>query len=223
MILTHGGNSIIRDDSEFVVLYNGISNRGLPITSGSFGTVLRDTSGPLIAPDGLGMPYFNRRNFSSGGAVSLHDELKPVFNSKNWTVEYWLRMGGGHSNTSQKQIIVIGNASDVHIMDSGEGYYHSPYMEAYTNFIRNPPYNYDSWCHFAYVSDNASGKCSFYVNGTFFGAVNTGNITDANKIIFWNYYDSEQVSSSLYCYIAQFAVRDYPVWTTNFTPPTQMY
>ena len=224
MIFTHGGNSISRDAGEkFIVLYNGISNRGLPITSGSFGTISRDTSGPLIAPDGLGMPYFNRRNFGGNLVVSEHDEMKAVFNSKNWTVDFWLSIHGGNNNVCQNNIVDIRNADNTNILWCGEQYYQTPYVTTY-NIIGSMKFTSSStWSHIAIVSDASSGYCVLYQNGIKINqqAINN-NVADANRIRFGYYYTS-QLDSNLQCYIAQFAVRDYPVWTTNFTPPTQMY
>ena len=225
MILTHGSNSlgVGGDDNEFIVLYNGISNRGLPITSGSFGSVNRDTSGPLIAPDGLGMPYFNRRNFSST-VISSHNEFKSIFNAHNWTVDFWIKISGGNSSANQDRILAIRN-DRTDMLYMGESHYNSAYSTVYNKSFNSSTVGLDyyHWNHFAFVSDADSGKCTLYRNGNYIAYTQVNNnVPDVTEIIF-DHYAAYQLNNDLQCYIAQFAIRAYPVWTANFTPPTKMY
>jgi hypothetical protein len=107
----------------------------------------------------------------------------------------------------------------------GENYYNSAYSAVYGNSFNTPTTNleYGVWNHFAFVSNADSGKCTLYRNGTYkaYQQINN-NVPDVIKIIFYP-YAAYQIDTNLQCYIAQFAIRAYPVWTANFTPPTQMY
>jgi hypothetical protein len=224
MIIPSKSHIYIPEQSEFVFMVNGLTDKGYPITNGSFGSVLRDTNGPIQAPDGLGMPYFSRRNFI-GDVQFIYEEFKKIFNSGNWTIDFWYRFWGGSSNAYNWDIFRAGNNNrDIaRISSIGAGSESGSWMYAYFVSVR---YFSDNWTHVAFVSDMSAGKGKIYVNGNFAKQENIDLQTynDAYKIIFPAYTDYQiQYGGNLQCHISQVAFRSYPVWTENFIPPTTLY
>jgi hypothetical protein len=225
MILTHGGNSISRDDGNyildnFVALYNGVTDSGYTINDGSFGQLLRDTNGPIVAPDGLGMPYYARANFSgnNGGVQAIYDGLKSVFSS-DFTVELWVLVDtnaaldnqnicGGYDSNLNASAFTIANPT----------WSRSTFQLTFANSygVANPGIASNTWYHIAITANNTDYR--IFLNGTQIKYEHgLSPRTDTNTIRFRFTGNAGGIR------IAQFALRNYAVWTENFTPPTLLY
>ena len=235
MILTHGGNSVGRDNGNyiydnFVALYNGVTDSGYAINDGSFGQLLWDANGPIQAPNGRGTPYYARANFSgqNGGVQAIYDEVKGIFAAGNWTVDFWYYRDSSIALDNQ-WLFSIGDMSS-------EQY--SAYITIPTGYEAANKFNVlcingfnnattvglsaSGWMHIAFVS-RQNDTSMIYING---GDENSGRKiscpayirgTDPSTIRFRFYGSAGGIR------IAQFALRDYAVWTSDFTPPNLLY
>lgn len=223
MILTHGSNSISRDDGNyildnFVALYNGVTDSGYAINDGSFGQLLWDANGPIQAPNGQGTPYYARANFSgnNGGVQAIYDELKSVFSDNDFTIELYFYVENQPANN-----YVFGAYNNDRSFSSAEILiYNSDINRIILSSCGN---NVDTLCssgmwHHIAIVGKLDVPTYFFLDGTLFARRSPQlTVTDINKLRFR--FDGNAGGIR----IAQFALRNYPVWTSNFTPPTLLY
>ena len=226
MILTHGANSIGRGGDQdyildnFVALYNGVTDSGYAINDGSFGQLLWDANGPIQAPNGQGMPYYARENFSgnNGGVQAIYDGLKTIIANGIYTMDLWFyydsdillnngfifglyNPGRGHEECSLRRSSNFVDRFFFTIVDTWEDTFYEGNRE---------------WAHLALVVKENTYK--IFANGNLLLSGNCGShFTDINTIRFR--FDGSAGGVR----ISQFALRNRVVWTSNFTPPTLLY
>lgn len=225
MILTHGSNSISRGDEnyildDFIALYNGVTDSGYAINDGSFGQLLWDANGPIQAPNGQGMPYYARANFSgqNGGVMAIYDGLKSVFASNSpFTMELFFYKTSDPDNEyvfyayNNDRSASVAGIKVINSYSGGIGF------EANDNLynLRDTVYN-NQWYHLA-ISCNGS-NFYYFVNGHRVGYPRvSGTRNDITTLRFRFAGNAGGIR------IAQFALRNYAVWTSDFTPPTLLY
>lgn len=213
-----GASEYIEDD--FICLYNGLDNSGLLINYGSLGTVYRDSNGPIISPDGLGMPYYDRDKFtaSDGGAQAVYNEFKNVFKDKIFTIDFWFYY---NNNVVLENAYVIGmynNDRSVNIfeftMKDASHYYVGQSSNKYSM-----PITTQTWTHVAFVCNDTLAYV--FKNGVLESTLDYSGISKYNNINRLRFRKTNYNNGGIR--ISQFAIRDYPVWTSNFDVPTKLY
>lgn len=225
MILTHGSNSVgsgngeyIKDD--FVCLYNGIDNSGLPINYGSLGTVYRDSNGPIISPDGLGMPYYDRDKFTSsdGGVSAIYNEFKDIFKDNIFTIDFWFYYD---TNVVIENFNIIGMYNN----DRSVNIFEFKFKDARNFYVGQSSKQYSmsitprTWTHVAFVCNDTLAYV--FKNGVLVSTLDYSEISKYININTLRFRKTDYYNGGVR--IAQFAIRDYPVWTNNFDVPTKLY
>lgn len=213
----------IRDN--FVVLINGLTDTGYTSLDGSLGALQRDMNGPIVATDNLGTPYFNRRNFvppAGKDYISLiNEKIKTLFTSNVYTIDFWIRFSGGSNNANQnKMIFFVNSNTSARTVEFAESYYNTPYLWLYGGTVGRISFG-NGWTHVAIVCDGTDAK--LYLNGVYTThKIPNQSYTGTDMVRIYN-YAQYQLNSNLQMSLAQFAIRDYVVWTENFTPPALLY
>lgn len=213
-------DDFILDD--FVLLDNGVNNSGLAVNDGSFGELLYEDNGWV---DGKPAPYYARKNFSgNSGAVRFsYNNLKSLFNhgdGTEWTFEFWYYANGIPSSKWFSSIRNDNGSSQIvefsHRYEGQLGISVMGDVPAY-------PCQEGMWHHIAIVKQPTAFKTRAlkFIDGIRVAGGDTatysGTLADMSIIRFVN--DATDVNTK----IAQVALRDRAVWTSNFEPPRKLY
>lgn len=206
-------DSIETEYQNFVLMDNGVKKIGIEATSGSLGPVYYEESGWV---ESSSSPYYLRSTFTGSNYVVYQDsKLADTFINSH-TLEMWFKV----TSYPNSQFLVQVNNNSGQTLHSI--YFNSSYGVTTLNLnsINKHPSSYflfNQWNHIALEYNSNDKELIYFVNGKLEGT---------RKLSLVNTYDTLRFrfsSNESGVRVAQIAVREGLVWTSEFNPPRNLY
>lgn len=184
------------------------------------GNDVKDVSPKNIALGGNATTTTEQKKFFNesiriNGTSSYISLINPILGTGDYTMDYWYYI---------QAVTTVGTVYSIDGSNSRYGVFNnrkdvSTWYADGTKISASYP-SQEGWHHCAWVRNN--GETKLYIDGTLRGQSSYNPSFQAvNSIIGYN----QSSSSSEYFngFIDEFCIRNYAVWTENFTPPTSKY